>query len=184
MSHGMDSPLSTVSTVTAGAAAGAADGSGAAESAGAALVRRRCWRRRPGPAGPRSPNRPRPQGPRAGDVRARRSRRPRLRLSGDDAWVSDLCPCGLGDPYDACCGRLHRGEAFAATAEQLMRSRYSAFAVGDLDYLLAPWHPSTRPAELALDDELRWVRLDVQDVRGGGFLDATGEVEFDGPLPG
>ena len=93
--------------------------------------------------------------------------------------MSDLCPCGLGDPYDACCGRLHRGEAFAATAEQLMRSRYSAFAVGDLDYLLTSWHPATRPTELALDDELRWVRLDVQAVQGGGFLDATGEVEFE-----
>ena len=40
------------------------------------------------------------------------------------------CPCGLGDNYDSCCGRLHKGEP-ARTAEQLMRSRYSAFAVGD-----------------------------------------------------
>jgi uncharacterized protein YchJ len=40
------------------------------------------------------------------------------------------CPCGLGDDYASCCGRLHAG-AHAPTAESLMRSRYSAFAVGD-----------------------------------------------------
>ena len=45
------------------------------------------------------------------------------------------CPCGLGDDYDACCGRLHAG-APAPTAEALMRARYSAFAVGDAGYLL------------------------------------------------
>ena len=40
------------------------------------------------------------------------------------------CPCGLGDDYESCCGRFHAG-APAPTAEALMRSRYSAFAVGD-----------------------------------------------------
>ena len=58
------------------------------------------------------------------------------------------CPCGTGLPYDDCCGPLHAGSTAAATAEQLMRSRYSAFAVGDAAYLLATWHPSTRPAAL------------------------------------
>ena len=65
------------------------------------------------------------------------------------------CPCGLGDDYAACCGRLHGG-APAATAEALMRSRYSAFAVGDADYLLRTWHPSSRPRELVLEPDLRW----------------------------
>jgi hypothetical protein len=54
------------------------------------------------------------------------------------------CPCGLGDDYASCCGRLHAG-APAPTAESLMRSRYSAFAVGDVGYLLRTWHPSSRP---------------------------------------
>ncbi|MEO5854132.1 MAG: YchJ family metal-binding protein [Nocardioides sp.] len=45
------------------------------------------------------------------------------------------CPCGTGLPYDACCGRLHRGAAAAITAEELMRSRYAAYAVGDLDHV-------------------------------------------------
>ncbi len=92
--------------------------------------------------------------------------------------MSDACPCGQGDPYDACCGRLHRGAAQAASAEQLMRSRYSAFAVGDDGYLLSTWHPHTRPAAVHLDDERTWVHLEVLSVTGGGFLDTEGEVEF------
>ncbi|GAA4358942.1 YchJ family protein [Angustibacter luteus] len=92
--------------------------------------------------------------------------------------MGDHCPCGSGDPYADCCGRLHRGTSTAATAEQLMRSRYSAFVVGDRDYLLRTWHPAHAPSELELDDALRWVRLDVTDVRRGGFLDVDGEVEF------
>ena len=62
------------------------------------------------------------------------------------------CPCGLADDYDACCGRFHAGTP-APTAEALMRSRYSAFAVGDAGYLLRTWHPSRRPADLALDPD-------------------------------
>lgn len=88
------------------------------------------------------------------------------------------CPCLSGLPYDECCGRLHRGETRAATAEQLMRSRFSAFAVGDADYLLRSWHPSTRPSSLDLDDSLRWYRLDIVRTVAGGPLDAWGEVVF------
>lgn len=88
------------------------------------------------------------------------------------------CPCLSGLPYDSCCGRLHREAATAQTAEQLMRSRYSAFAVGDTDYLLATWHPSTRPGSLELDDDRRWYRLDVLRIELGGPFDTTGVVEF------
>ncbi|MFC7342881.1 YchJ family protein [Saccharopolyspora griseoalba] len=91
--------------------------------------------------------------------------------------TSRPCPCGLGEPFDRCCGRLHAGQR-AATAEQLMRSRYAAFAVGDADYLLATWHPSTRPAELDLDPQQRWTGLEVLDRTGGGPFDAEGEVRF------
>lgn len=59
-----------------------------------------------------------------------------------------------------------------------MRSRYSAFAVGNAAYLLATWHPSTRPAELGLDPEQRWVRLDILDRTGGGPFDSEGTVRF------
>jgi SEC-C motif-containing protein len=59
-----------------------------------------------------------------------------------------------------------------------MRSRYSAFAVGDPDYLLATWHPDTRPAALELDDDVRWTGLDVLATTGGSLLAAEGTVEF------
>ncbi|GAA4614716.1 YchJ family metal-binding protein [Saccharopolyspora hordei] len=92
--------------------------------------------------------------------------------------TAERCPCGLGEPYAECCARLHSGERRAATAEELVRSRFSAFAVGDADYLLATWHPSTRPAEVDLDPELRWVRLEVLDRTGGGPFDTEGTVRF------
>ena len=87
------------------------------------------------------------------------------------------CPCGLGEAYEACCGRLHAGAA-APTAEALMRSRYSAFAVGDAGYLLRTWHPSARPRTLSLDPELRWTRLAVLETHDGGLFDAAGTVQF------
>ncbi len=93
--------------------------------------------------------------------------------------MTTRCPCLSGLPYAECCEPLHRGEVDAPTAEQLMRSRFSAFAVGDAEYLLATWHPSTRPAALELDSELRWYRLDIFDRMAGGPLDARGEVEFE-----
>lgn len=84
------------------------------------------------------------------------------------------CPCGLPAEYDDCCGRFHRGTA-APTAELLMRSRYSAFAVGDATYLLRTWHPTTRPA--SVETGSGWVRLEVLESRGG-LLDTEGEVRF------
>lgn len=59
-----------------------------------------------------------------------------------------------------------------------MRSRYSAFALGDARYLLDTWHPSTRPAALDLDPDVRWTGLDVLATTGGLLLDAEGTVEF------
>lgn len=59
-----------------------------------------------------------------------------------------------------------------------MRSRYSAFAVGDVAYLLRTWAPRTRPAALTLDDDLRWYRLDILGASLGGPDDTTGTVEF------
>lgn len=58
-----------------------------------------------------------------------------------------------------------------------MRSRFSAFALGERDYLLHSWHSSTRPDELDLDHEVRWYRLDILESRGG-LLDADGVVDF------
>ncbi|MEE2033486.1 YchJ family protein [Rhodococcus chondri] len=66
----------------------------------------------------------------------------------------------------------------APSAEQLMRSRYTAFAVGDVDYLRRTWHPSTRPARLELDTDRRWTGLDIMRTTGGGFLHTEATVEF------
>jgi len=89
------------------------------------------------------------------------------------------CPCGWGEPYAACCRPLHRQEVEAATAEALMRSRYTAFAVGDAGHLVRTWHPSTRPEVLDLADDVRWLHLAVTGVERGGPFDDEGVVEFE-----
>lgn len=88
----------------------------------------------------------------------------------------DPCPCG-GGAYGACCGRAHRGEP-AATAATLMRSRYSAYALRDAEYLLRTWHPDTRPGTLDLPAGRRWTRLRVLATERGGVDDTEGVVEF------
>lgn len=74
------------------------------------------------------------------------------------------CPCQSGRAYAQCCAPLHRGDAFAETAEALMRSRYSAYVRGDADYLIATWHASTRPPALDFGDAgaTRWLGLEVR----------------------
>ncbi|MCW7537666.1 YchJ family metal-binding protein [Aquabacterium sp. A7-Y] len=75
------------------------------------------------------------------------------------------CPCGRGRTYAACCGRWHSGPLHlqAPDAEALMRSRYSAFVLQLQDYLLATWHPDTRPASLGADEPgLKWLGLEVR----------------------
>ena len=88
------------------------------------------------------------------------------------------CPCGSGDTYDACCGRFHSGEAVPATAQLLMRSRFSAFAVGDTSYLSDTWDASGRPARIDLDDETQWTLLEILGTARGGPFDEDGVVEF------
>jgi SEC-C motif-containing protein len=99
------------------------------------------------------------------------------------------CPCGLTSahpaksdkkiqplPFPACCGPYLNELAAAPDAESLMRSRYSAFVLGRRDYLLATWHASTRPTDLALDPAAKWLGLEVRSHR---LLDADhAEVEF------
>lgn len=88
------------------------------------------------------------------------------------------CPCGLPQPYEACCGRFHDGGAAAANAEALMRSRYTAFALGDATYLLDTWDPATRPAELRLDPGREWTGLLITATTRGGMFDDEGTVAF------
>ncbi len=91
------------------------------------------------------------------------------------------CLCGRigahGQPvaWEACCGPVHAGEA-APDAERLMRSRYSAFVQGNVPYLLASWHRSTRPATLTLESGAKWLGLEIRQHRITG--EGTAEVEF------
>ena len=78
------------------------------------------------------------------------------------------CPCRTAAdalPYAACCARYHTGPLHlqAPTAEALMRSRYSAFVLDITDYLLATWHPSTRPARIEPNPTgLKWLGLELR----------------------
>jgi len=73
---------------------------------------------------------------------------------------------------------LITGEAKAATAEALMRSRYRAYTLLDTDYLRRTWHPATCPADLRTDPDARWLGLSIKVTTAGGEHDQAGEVEF------
>lgn len=99
--------------------------------------------------------------------------------SKTQASPAEPCPCGNGVPYTQCCAPYHTGTATAPTAEALMRSRYTAFALGRSDYLLATWHPDTRPADLTPDTPpLRWLGLVIHAHHAGQATDTTGTVQF------
>lgn len=95
-----------------------------------------------------------------------------------------LCPCGRRDRrelplvYSQCCGRFVENFATipAPDAETLMRTRYTAFVLERPDYLLATWHPTTRPGSIEFEPGLKWLGL---EVRSRSVLDADhAEVEF------
>jgi SEC-C motif-containing protein len=73
------------------------------------------------------------------------------------------CICQSNHHYDQCCGKFHHGE-LANNAEQLMRSRYSAYVLELADYVLATWHTSTRPATINFDDQpkQKWLGLQIK----------------------
>lgn len=79
------------------------------------------------------------------------------------------CPCNPDTFYARCCEPLHEGDSVATTAEQLMRSRYSAYAMQRENYLLNTWHPSTRPASLDLTTQPpTWLGLTVKQHESDG----------------
>jgi SEC-C motif domain protein len=89
--------------------------------------------------------------------------------------VVSLCPCGLAEQYVACCGRWHLGEP-AASAEALMRSRYTAYTLQNEAYLQATWHPGTRPTSVPFEPGTKWLGLKIVIARD---IDADhAEVEF------
>jgi len=94
-----------------------------------------------------------------------------------------ICPCGSQKQYQTCCGQYHQHLSRAATAEHLMRSRYSAFCKGDVDYLVSTHYPSSRPANLAESlkgtiHKTQWLGLRIIDTVLGLEADSSGTVEF------
>jgi SEC-C motif-containing protein len=88
------------------------------------------------------------------------------------------CPCGSGMDQVQCCDRYISGGEIPQSAEQLMRSRYCGFVLCNEAYLLATWHPDTRPSRVRLDDGQRWLGLSIHSTEAGGPDDDTGTVEF------
>ncbi|NOX10144.1 MAG: hypothetical protein GXP22_11805 [Gammaproteobacteria bacterium] len=90
-----------------------------------------------------------------------------------------VCLCGSGDEYKDCCGRFIRGDRVASTAEQLMRSRYTAYAIKDYAYVMRTWLPSTRPSSLDDDNQPQWCDLAIISAEAGQVQDREGYVEFE-----
>jgi len=97
--------------------------------------------------------------------------------------TSTDCPCGSKSAYAECCEPLHKGVREAKTAEELMRSRYAAFAMQEIDYIVDTAHPDAQK-DLKRDEIETWSKnstwngFEIIDVQGGGEDDDQGLVEF------
>lgn len=93
------------------------------------------------------------------------------------------CPCGSGSTLDACCGLVIADLSRAETAEQLMRSRYTAFATHEVDHIMASHDPANR-GELDRNSteewskRAEWLGFELVGVEAGGKDDEEGTVEF------
>ena len=92
----------------------------------------------------------------------------------------EVCPCGSGKILLECCGPLLSLELRATTAVELMRSRFTAYAHKDVDYLVGTWAPETCPGRtvLELDEGVKWLDLRILEVQDGGKQDERGVVRF------
>jgi len=95
-----------------------------------------------------------------------------------------LCPCKSRASYAACCLPFHQGKSKPETAEQLMRSRYSAYFFRLTDYLVETTHPETREPGLKAELEreihrINWHFLNILGTSKGGKGDKAGKVEFE-----
>ncbi len=91
----------------------------------------------------------------------------------------NYCLCGSGVEYRQCCETFHSNEMSAPTAESLMRSRFTAFAMHNESYLLKTWDISKRPADIDFSkNAVDWLRLEIFNIKKGGVKDSKGIVEF------
>jgi SEC-C motif-containing protein len=101
--------------------------------------------------------------------------------------MSRPCPCTSKKPYDRCCGPFHAGTALPQTAEQLMRSRFSAYALGKVDYLISTRVDAKRADEdreelLQYCKSVSCVGLKIISKEKGEKADDTGLVTFHASL--
>ena len=94
-----------------------------------------------------------------------------------------LCPCQSGKEYEACCGPIISGSQAAPNPEAVMRSRYTAFAKGEVDYLKNSLHPDQwgefdPAATKDLAENSEWLGFKIINSSGGGQNDQEGTVEF------
>jgi SEC-C motif-containing protein len=93
--------------------------------------------------------------------------------------MAEFCPCGKSTSYAACCGRFIDDGEIAKTPEQLMRSRFTAYALGNKgEYLLATWFPATAKGLSADDLSLRRVNWQKLEVINKSQQADTASVEF------
>jgi len=92
--------------------------------------------------------------------------------------LNSTCLCGSGRSYSECCQPYHLGEKTPATAEQLMRSRYVAYALKLEDYLLNTWAAETRPNDLEFEADLEWIGLSIKGRKQGKSRHKEGWVTF------
>lgn len=93
------------------------------------------------------------------------------------------CPCGSGRSFATCCEPIIKGKTDATTAQELMRSRYVAFTLANVDYLMRSHHSSTRPIKERKSIErwaksVKWIGLTVLNTQAGEANDTIGYVEF------
>lgn len=90
-----------------------------------------------------------------------------------------LCLCGSERTYHLCCQPFHEKKQRPKTAEMLMKSRFTAYAMLNKTYLLDTWVADTRPQEIDFSkEEVEWTRLEIVDIKKGGENDSKGIVEF------
>ncbi len=89
-----------------------------------------------------------------------------------------LCFCESGKTYTHCCQPYIEQSRNAATAETLMRSRYTAFVLREESYLRYSWHPDNCPKIIHLDKDTKWLGLKIKSTEAGKANDQTGKVEF------
>lgn len=73
-----------------------------------------------------------------------------------------MCPCGSDLPYDLCCGRFISGRVSPSTAEELMRSRYSAYVLGEIGWLKKTWAEEFCPTDLKNEPGIKWLGLEIK----------------------